>query len=83
MNTQYLVICVDDNLDILSVNPFDYEEDANVFLANDASATYEKMEEDSDSSIEVRSGFAEVTCGEAIYRWAIYPLTFFASLGKS
>lgn len=80
MNTKFLVICVDENLDILSVNSFDNEEDANAFLAKDASATYEEMEGDGDSSIEVRPGFAEVTCGEAIYRWTIYPMAFSASL---
>lgn len=75
MNTQYLVICVDENLDILSVNSFDNEESADAFLAKDASATYEEMEEDGDSSIEVRPAFAKVTCEEAIYKWTIYPLT--------
>ena len=74
MNTQYLVICVDDNLDVLSVNSFDIEERANDFLAIDAAATYEEMKNDEGSSIEVRPGFAKVTCEDAIYKWTIYAL---------
>lgn len=82
MNTQYLVICVDDNLDVLSVNLLDTEESANVFLAKDAATTYEEMKDDEDSSIEVQPGFAKVTCEDIIYKWTIYPLAFSASLGE-
>lgn len=83
MNTKYLVICVDENLDVLSVNPFDTEDDANLFLIKDASETYEEMEDDADSSIEVGPGFGKVTCGDLVYRWTIYLLAFSTPLDKT
>lgn len=75
MGIKYLVICVNENQDVCSVDSYDTEAEANLSLAEDARKVYEEIEDHCLSSIEVSDGDAEVVDGEAIWRWSIYPLT--------
>ena len=75
MEIRYLVICVNENQDVCSVDMYDTEEEANLALAEDARKSYEEIEDHDLSSIEVSDGDAEVVDGEAVWRWSIYPLT--------
>lgn len=74
MEIRYLVICVNENQDVCSVDMYDTEEEANLALAEDARETYEEIEDHCLSSVEVSDGDAEVVDGESIWRWSIYPL---------
>lgn len=75
MCIKYLVICVNENQDVCSVDSYDTEAEANLALAEDARKAYKEIEDHCLSSIEVSDGDAEVVDGEAIWRWSIYPLT--------
>lgn len=75
MEIRYLVICVNENQDVCSVDMYDTEEEVNLALAEDARKAYEEIEDHDLSSIEVSDGDAEVVDGEAVWRWSIYPLT--------
>lgn len=71
---KYLVICVNGNQDVCSVDPFDTEEEANAFLAEDAKRVYDEILDHYNSDIDVSPGQAEVVDGEEVYGWSIYPL---------
>ena len=74
MGIKYLVICVNENQDVCSVDSYNTEKEAILALAEDARETYEEIEDHDLSSIEVSDGDAEVVDGEAIWRWSVYPL---------
>ena len=74
MGTKYLAICVQDGGDVKSVKPFGTYEQANDFIAKSAAEMYDKIHEKFTSSIDVWPGGAEVTDGEEVYSWQIYPL---------
>lgn len=74
MVIKYLVICVNENQDVCSVDSYNTVEEANLALAEDARKAYEEIEDHDLSSIEVSDGDAEVVDGEAVWRWSIYPL---------
>lgn len=74
LNIKYLVICVNENQDVCSVDSYNTVEEANLALAEDARKTYEEIEDHDLSSIEVSDGDAEVVDGEAVWRWSISPL---------
>lgn len=71
---KYLVICVSEGGEVLSVDPFDTEESANSFLVKDAMSVYEEIEDHETSDIDVYPGYAEVVNGQADWVWSIYPL---------
>lgn len=71
---KYLVICVNENGEVLSVDPFDAEECANSFLMEDAMKAYEEIKDYDTSDIDVSPGDVEVVNGEAVWRWSIYPM---------
>ncbi len=68
------VICTDDNGYIRSVNSFQLESEANLFVQKDASEIYEKVIECPESAIEVCPGYAKVS-GEGFFEWKVYPMT--------
>lgn len=71
---KYLVICVSEGGEVLSVDPFDTEESANSFLVKDAMSVYEEIEDHETSDIDIYPGYAEVVNDQADWVWSIYPL---------
>lgn len=71
---KYLVICVSEGGEVLSIDQFDTEESANSFLVKDAMEVYEEIEDYETSDIDIYPGYAEVVNDQAEWVWSIYPL---------
>lgn len=74
MEVKYCVICVDGDGCVRSVDPFDSEKEAEIFLAEEAFKIYKQLLDVPDSILEVRPGFAKVF-GEGILIWSLWSLS--------
>ncbi len=68
---KYCVVCADKDRNIRSLNIFESEDDANLFLAKEASRTYEKLLDMPNSSISVKPGYAKVI-GTNVLEWKVH-----------
>ncbi len=73
-NLNCCVICTDDNGYIRSIDSFQTECEADLFISEQAQEIYEKVIEYPESTIEVSHGYAKVS-GEGFFEWKAYPMT--------